>query len=785
MADVVERLRVVIEADGTATLSNGTRLSAEEVRKLGEQLDRTGQNLDRTSAGAERTGRQMASLGRDIAQGDWPGAAANMGRMATSTGALQAAASGLGATIGVAIAGVTALGVAVYQAREETERQANALLLTGNYAGLVGGQLNQMARDTAAGMNGAVGNTRQTMEALVSTGRVTNQSLGEMAKGVELVSRFSGQSREAVTKDFASMADGVAKWAAEHNQAFHYLTYEQYKYIESLEKAGQAQEAMRVNTELLNQHLGGDMLRNMNKLERGWAAIGREASLAWDKVLNIFRDETAADKVKEIQDQLAALDKDRQPNNARTQRIREYLQAELDAAKEVERLERRAADAKTQRAQEEEAKIAADREKKKREDDGTSTYQRLEQQLQRRLVLAQAEEEQNGRLAASERYRLQGLQQIADVEAKIGPQRAGQLRALVSETAEVLRNSEAREDLRKTRERTAALAEKEITTQERELAAMQASNQRLEEQIQQVGLTAVALARLKAERLDNAIAEERMNLVMAQNIEGNDAQVRLIERRIALLERQRALTEELGRAQGDEETRRKAEAENKKYAESLRHDLTNALQRAFADGKSPMEAFGAALENTIKSRAMLGLRDALMQYQQPVEQGVGSFFSSLFGGGGGGGAVNMGSATGADMDIAFTGYHRGGMVGSEPTFQRAASPAIFGGAPRFHSGGITGDEVPIIAKRGEGVFTPGQMKALGAGMGGGAVALSITVIDNVGTKVTARPKAGGNGMEIEMLIDAVDAGLADRAGAGQSRMGQAMAARFGLREAVN
>ena len=41
---------------------------------------------------------------------------------------------------------------------------------------------------------------------------------------------------------------------------------------------------------------------------------------------------------------------------------------------------------------------------------------------------------------------------------------------------------------------------------------------------------------------------------------------------------------------------------------------------------------------------------------------------------------------------------------------------MFAGAPRFHAGGILPGEVPIIARRGEGVFTPEQMQALGGPM---------------------------------------------------------------------
>ena len=49
--------------------------------------------------------------------------------------------------------------------------------------------------------------------------------------------------------------------------------------------------------------------------------------------------------------------------------------------------------------------------------------------------------------------------------------------------------------------------------------------------------------------------------------------------------------------------------------------------------------------------------------------------------------------------------------------RRALPPALFEGAPRYHAGGIAGlrpEEVPVILQRGEGVFTPAQMRALGA-----------------------------------------------------------------------
>ncbi|MCR5336510.1 MAG: hypothetical protein K6E42_08160, partial [Synergistes sp.] len=71
---------------------------------------------------------------------------------------------------------------------------------------------------------------------------------------------------------------------------------------------------------------------------------------------------------------------------------------------------------------------------------------------------------------------------------------------------------------------------------------------------------------------------------------------------------------------------------------------------------------------------------------------------------------------------AYAGLHSGGVVGKEATFTRRLSAL-----PRFHTGGIIGqDERLIIARKGEGVFTKEQMKALG-GVGSSVFAPSITV----------------------------------------------------------
>ncbi len=78
--------------------------------------------------------------------------------------------------------------------------------------------------------------------------------------------------------------------------------------------------------------------------------------------------------------------------------------------------------------------------------------------------------------------------------------------------------------------------------------------------------------------------------------------------------------------------------------------------------------------------------------------------------------------------------HAGGIVGAGEGGRKSVSPLVFAGAQRYHTGGIVGNEVPIIAKRGEGVFTEGQMKALG---GAGSSSVRIVMENESGQNLRA------------------------------------------------
>ncbi|WP_026363010.1 phage tail length tape measure family protein [Methylopila sp. M107] len=74
-----------------------------------------------------------------------------------------------------------------------------------------------------------------------------------------------------------------------------------------------------------------------------------------------------------------------------------------------------------------------------------------------------------------------------------------------------------------------------------------------------------------------------------------------------------------------------------------------------------------------------------------LASGIGGFFSRLFGGGG------------------ATVAHTGAIIGAAGNDNRPVSAGLFANAPRAHSGALLSGERRLIAKVGEGVFTPRQM----------------------------------------------------------------------------
>ena len=211
-----------------------------------------------------------------------------------------------------------------------------------------------------------------------------------------------------------------------------------------------------------------------------------------------------------------------------------------------------------------------------------------------------------------------------------------------------------------------------------------------------------------------------------------------------------------------------------------------ASEDAFVQWATTGKVSASDLFNSIAEEA---LRAA---YRMAVIKPFGALFEGIFGSiagslfGGSSGMVGDFPAPGP-VQVA----HVGGVIGSDPLPSRSVHPMVFENAPRFHGGGVVGNEVPIIAQRGETVFTPGQMRVLSAGLRGSELGQKPEVKVNVhvdnrapGTEARAQWRSdGGGGLRLDIIVEQIEGQIARNIGRGEG-LAPTMERRYGLNPAA-
>lgn len=284
--------------------------------------------------------------------------------LASALTPVRLAIGGVAAAVGILVKGF-------YDGQTEVNEFNKKLALTGNIAALNYDKFQQLA-GTMSANNGTIGGNKELLMGAIGTGLFGQQSLEPVVMAMSRFKDISGQTADAVIKDFAQMANGVAAWAAAHNRAIGYLTLDQFKYIKQLEQQGRIEEAVALNSRLLGQELE---LRKpqLGWLERAWKSVGEAASWAGDKIANVGRPETLKDQIATLEKSLNAAEEMRAAASKRganisadspeLQAARARLQTLKDNQREMERLTQKDADIQAERRRqvEEEASGLNDR----------------------------------------------------------------------------------------------------------------------------------------------------------------------------------------------------------------------------------------------------------------------------------------------------------------------------------------------------------------------------------------------------------------------------------------
>ncbi|WP_343666320.1 phage tail length tape measure family protein [Paraburkholderia tropica] len=279
---------------GAQDLKTGARNVASTLSQAGESGAAGMDKITSHTAGARK---ELLVMAHELATGNISNFEGSLMVFAERIDAFKFLLSPVGAAVTSVVAVIGSFALAAYKGHEETERFNKSLILTGNYAGQTASSFAALTQAIASSTGSGLGTARDGLQALVSSGQVTGQSLQVLGEDVVRMHDLTGQSLDDIAKDYAKMPEGVAKWAEQHNSSMHFITTAQYDYIRALEDAGDKQGAMLAVAKALDAQLSSESIPNLGLLERGWKAVGSAISGAWDWMKSIGRDETAAEKI--------------------------------------------------------------------------------------------------------------------------------------------------------------------------------------------------------------------------------------------------------------------------------------------------------------------------------------------------------------------------------------------------------------------------------------------------------------------------------------------------------
>lgn len=271
------------------------------------------------------------------------------------------------------------------------------------------------------------------------------------------------------------------------------------------------------------------------------------------------------------------------------------------------------------------------------------------------------------------------------------------------------------DDLVKTINTNEAATARWLEQNDKTIDGLIAGNEALRLQNEAIGLTTEQTNALTLSRQDAAIALAELNLVEAQNIEGNEARVAQIEREIRLLKERRALTAagqaataaaEAQKTAKDaaEKTAKDAAAEWQKASDQIEQSLSDALMNGFTAGKGFAKSFTDSVKAMFNSMVLKPVISAIVS---PV---AGAAASALgFSGSANaatGGLGNLGNLAGIGGSLfgstaAYAGAIGGGSVaaGSQAAML-AAQTGVFGAEglamTASAAGGMAGAMAPVL-----------------------------------------------------------------------------------------
>ncbi|ENF9605283.1 phage tail tape measure protein [Salmonella enterica] len=293
--------------------------------------------------------REIGVLIGELARGNFGALRGSGITLANRAGWIEQLMSPKGLMIGGVVGGIAAavygLGKAFYEGQKESEAFNKQLILTGSYAGKTTDQLNKMAKSLAG--NGVTQHDAAGVLAqVVGSGAFTGQAVDMVSRTAARMQEAVGQSVDETIRQFKRLQDDPVNAAKELDKTLHFLTATQLEQIRVLGEQGRtadaAKIAMSAYSEEMNKRMS-DVHDNLGWLEKAWNAVGDAAKWAWDRMLDIGREDTLDEKIAALQKKIsnggtqagkAFIPVSQQDRDNLAALLEEKFQKELQAAKD-------------------------------------------------------------------------------------------------------------------------------------------------------------------------------------------------------------------------------------------------------------------------------------------------------------------------------------------------------------------------------------------------------------------------------------------------------------------
>jgi lambda family phage tail tape measure protein len=222
--------------------------------------------------------------------------------------ALGSALLGLVNPITVSAAAIAAFAYAITQAQDQQGKLENALLLTGNAANTTSEQLAAMAKTLDDTTNASERHASAVVASVAATGRFTAEQIAQVSKAALEMEEATGRSVQQTIQDFAAIGDDPVAAIQKLNNAVgdltgvtNFLTAEQYKQIEAMNRSGDAAGAAKILWDAYADAIetrAPAATENLSSIARAWLNIKKNAGDAGDAALKFFSEALSEENMR-------------------------------------------------------------------------------------------------------------------------------------------------------------------------------------------------------------------------------------------------------------------------------------------------------------------------------------------------------------------------------------------------------------------------------------------------------------------------------------------------------